>query len=149
MTETAFSDCLSSKFGPIGAPQIAGPNIEKSHWIWREEQLRGCPLRVNRVDFAMSAIGPLTLQKRTCCLAIDLLVLSMIQAPKVEHRFMRYELSDCEWSVIKPMLPNQRERTYRNINDFTSSASRCGCLNRRLRIDEPTKNPEKRNVAVS
>ena len=36
------------------------------------------PLWVNRVDFAMSAIGPLTLQKRTCGLAIDPLVLSMI-----------------------------------------------------------------------
>jgi transposase len=31
----------------------------------------------------------------------------MIQAPKVEHRIMRYELSDCEWGVIKPMLPNK------------------------------------------
>ena len=55
----------------------------------------------------MSAIGPLTLQQRTCCLAIDPLVLSMIQALKVEHRIMRYELSDCEWGVIKPMLPNK------------------------------------------
>jgi transposase len=26
---------------------------------------------------------------------------------KLELRFMRYELSDCEWSVIKPMLPNK------------------------------------------
>src|SRR5258705_10217358 len=40
------------------------------------------PLRVNRVDFAMSAIGPLTLEQRTCCLAIDPLAPSMIQAPK-------------------------------------------------------------------
>ena len=37
-------------------------------------------LGVNRVDFAMSAIGPLTLQHRTCCLAIDSLVVSVIQA---------------------------------------------------------------------
>src|SRR5881398_647985 len=53
------------------------------------------------------AAGPLTPQQRTCCLAIDPVVLSMIQAPKGEHRIMRYELSDCEWSVIKPMLPNK------------------------------------------
>jgi hypothetical protein len=66
-----------------------------------------CPSWVNRVDFAMSALGPLTLQQQTCCLAIDLLVLGVIQAPKAEHRFMRYELSDCEWGVIKPMLPNK------------------------------------------
>src|ERR1700732_5629947 len=26
---------------------------------------------------------------------------------KLELRVMRYELSDCEWSVIKPMLPNK------------------------------------------
>ena len=55
----------------------------------------------------MSAIGPLTLQQRTCCLAIDPLLPSMIQAPKGEHRIMRYELSDCEWGVIEPMLPNK------------------------------------------
>jgi hypothetical protein len=47
-------------------------------------------LWVSHVDFAMSAIGPLTLQQRTFCLAIDPLVLSMIQAPKMEHRIMRY-----------------------------------------------------------
>jgi transposase len=59
-----------------------------------------CPSWVNRVDFAMSALGPLTLQQQTCCLAIDLLVLGVIQAPKAEHRFMRYELSDCEWGAL-------------------------------------------------
>src|ERR1022692_582664 len=31
----------------------------------------------------------------------------MIQAPKPELRIMRCQLSDCEWSVIKPMLPNK------------------------------------------
>jgi transposase len=31
----------------------------------------------------------------------------MIQAPEGEHRIMRYELSDCECGVIKPMLPNK------------------------------------------
>ena len=33
-----------------------------------------CLLWVNRVDFAMSTLRPLTLQQRTCCLAIDPLV---------------------------------------------------------------------------
>jgi Putative transposase of IS4/5 family (DUF4096) len=55
----------------------------------------------------MSAMSPHTLQQQTCCLGIDLLVLSVIQTPKLELRFMRYGLSDCEWSVIKPMLPNK------------------------------------------
>jgi transposase len=70
------------------------PNIQRLLWV-------------NHVDFAMSAIGPLTLQQRTCCLDIVSLVLSMIQGPKVEHRIMRYELSDCEWGVIRPMLPSK------------------------------------------
>jgi transposase len=62
---------------------------------------------VNRVDFAMSVIGPLTLRQQTCCLGIDLLVPSVIQAPKLQLPIMRYELSDFEWSAIKPMLPNK------------------------------------------
>jgi transposase len=33
--------------------------------------------------------------------------LGVIQAPKVEPRIMRYELSDYVWGVIKPMLPNK------------------------------------------
>ena len=32
---------------------------------------------------------------------------NVIQAPKLEPRIMRYELSDDEWTAIKPMLPNK------------------------------------------
>src|SRR6516165_8548767 len=31
----------------------------------------------------------------------------MIQTPKLGGRIMRYELSDHEWTAIKPMLPNK------------------------------------------
>ena len=40
-------------------------------------------------------------------MAIDPVVVSMIQAPKGEYQIMRYELADFEWSVISPMLPNK------------------------------------------
>jgi hypothetical protein len=33
--------------------------------------------------------------------------LDMIQTPKPEPRIMRYELSDYEWTAIKPMLRNE------------------------------------------
>jgi hypothetical protein len=60
--------------------------------------------RVASGSSAMAAIGPLTLRQQTRWLAVDVVVLGVIQAPKMEHRIMRYELTDDEWSVIKPML---------------------------------------------
>jgi hypothetical protein len=39
--------------------------------------------------------------------AVDGVALDVIQAPKLELRIMRYELSDYEWCVINPMLPNE------------------------------------------
>src|ERR1700704_2350736 len=39
-----------------------------------------------------------------------------IQAPKPEPRIMRYELSDYEWTAIRPMLPN-KPRGVRRVND--------------------------------
>jgi transposase len=40
----------------------------------------------------------------------------VIQAPKLEARIMRYELSDYEWTAIKQMLPN-KPRGVRRVND--------------------------------
>jgi transposase len=40
----------------------------------------------------------------------------VIQTPKLEPRIVRYELSDYEWTAIKPMPPN-RPRGVRRVND--------------------------------
>jgi hypothetical protein len=40
----------------------------------------------------------------------------MFQALKPEPQIMRYELSDYEWTAIKPMLPN-KPRGVRRVND--------------------------------
>jgi transposase len=42
--------------------------------------------------------------------------MDVIQAPKPGPRTMRYELSDYEWSAIKPMLP-KKPRGVRRVND--------------------------------
>src|ERR1700688_2117596 len=44
------------------------------------------------------------------------MAVGVIQAPKLEPRIMRYELSDYEWTAIKPMLPN-KPRGVRRVND--------------------------------
>jgi transposase len=49
-------------------------------------------------------------------LRLDGIVVDMIQAPKLEPRIMRYELSEYEWTAIKPMLPN-KPRGFRRVND--------------------------------
>jgi len=41
---------------------------------------------------------------------------TVIQAPKLEPRTMRYELTDQEWAAIKPMLPNKPHGVPR-VND--------------------------------
>jgi transposase len=40
----------------------------------------------------------------------------MIQASKLEPRIMRYEITNHEWSTIKPMLPN-KPRGVPRVND--------------------------------
>jgi transposase len=49
-------------------------------------------------------------------LRLDGIAVDVIQAPKPEPRIMRYELSDCESTAIKPMLPN-KPRGGRRVND--------------------------------
>jgi transposase len=41
---------------------------------------------------------------------------NVIQAPKLESRIMRYELSDYGWTAVKPTLPN-KPRSVRRVND--------------------------------
>ena len=48
--------------------------------------------------------------------AVDRVAQRVIQALKPEPRIMRYELSDYEWTAIKPMLPN-KPRGVRRVND--------------------------------
>jgi transposase len=38
---------------------------------------------------------------------VDRIALAVILGPKLEPRIMRYELSNYEWGVINPMLPNK------------------------------------------
>jgi hypothetical protein len=40
-------------------------------------------------------------------LRVDGTAADVFQAPKLEPRIMRYELSDHEWTAIKPMSPNK------------------------------------------
>jgi hypothetical protein len=49
-------------------------------------------------------------------LRLDGIAVDVIQASKREPRIMRYELSDYEWTAIKPMLPN-KPRGVRRVND--------------------------------
>ena len=47
---------------------------------------------------------------------VDGVARDVIQALKPEPRIIRYELSDYEWTAIKPMLPN-KPRGVRRVND--------------------------------
>jgi hypothetical protein len=69
----------------------------------------GHPLWVILVDFGMSAAYPLRDNLGNAGRPVLLLMASLwtIQAPKLELRIMRYELSDYAWCDINPMLPNK------------------------------------------
>jgi len=49
-------------------------------------------------------------------LRVDGIARRVIQAPKPEPQIMRYELTDHEWTAIKPMLPN-KPRGVPRVND--------------------------------
>jgi transposase len=49
-------------------------------------------------------------------LSVDVVARRLIQDPKPEPSIMRYELTDYEWTAIKPMLPN-RPRGVPRAND--------------------------------
>ena len=49
-------------------------------------------------------------------LQVDCTAPPVIQAPKLEPRIMRYELSDFEWAAIKPFVPN-KSRGVPRVND--------------------------------
>jgi hypothetical protein len=86
---------------------------------------RRCRPWVNR-DRVETVVGPVTSAMPPKAEALAAAVigvcrlmlppLDMIQAPKPEPRILRYELSDYEWTAIKPMLPN-KPRGVRRVND--------------------------------
>src|SRR5258707_9425496 len=79
-------------------------------------RVRRCRLWVIRVDFATSTICPLSGPSRTCQFDVANLRIGVIQAPEPEPRIMRYELTDFEWTAIRPFLPN-KPRGVPRVND--------------------------------
>jgi hypothetical protein len=61
-------------------------------------------------------VNPEHFRQRHRPLRVDGAGRDVIQAPKPEPRIMRYQLSDYEWTAIKPMLPN-KSRGVRRVND--------------------------------
>jgi transposase len=76
----------------------------------------GGPPWVNRIELAASALSPVIRPFQTWRFALEGVAPNVIQARKLEPQSKRYELSDYEWSVIKPMLPN-KPRGVPRVND--------------------------------
>ena len=92
-------------------------NIRSFSYLIHDLTLRAdCLLRVNRVDLAASAVCPVIGPLQTWRFAPEGVGPRVIQVPKREPRIMRYELSDYEWTIIKPMLPN-KPRGVARVND--------------------------------
>jgi hypothetical protein len=95
--------------------QDSEEKIARKSNLGHQESCR-CPDWVNRVDLAASAVCPVIGPFKSWWFAIEGVGPSVIQAPKLERRIMRTELSDHEWVVIKPMLPN-KPRGVPRVND--------------------------------
>ena len=52
---------------------------------------------------------------RNGLLWVDGTAVDVIQAPEPEHRILRYELSDYEWTAIKPMLQKMLQNKPRGV----------------------------------
>jgi transposase len=76
-----------------------------------QQQVRPCPLCRRKRKQIQIISGP---AKAPC--RVDDTAVRVIRGPKPELRIMRYELSDYEWTAIKPMLPN-KPRGVRRAND--------------------------------
>jgi transposase len=70
--------------------------------------------RKSKTLFVDSADFPLT--SGAGARAFEVTCQTMIQGSKPEPRIMRYELTDHDWSAIKPMLPN-KVRGVPRVND--------------------------------
>jgi hypothetical protein len=66
----------------------------------------------------------------------------MIQAPKPEPRIMRYELSDYEWTAIKPMLPNKPRGVRTALGLSAEIRSSHGCFQIRPPTIQPGQHPK-------
>jgi transposase len=71
---------------------------------------------VNRVDLAGLVVCLVIGRLQKWRFALEGVGPNVIQAPKREPRIMRYELSDLEWAVIKPKLPD-KPRGVPRVND--------------------------------
>jgi hypothetical protein len=66
--------------------------------------------------FAVSAVCPPSGQSQKVQFGVEGIGIGVIQAPKLEPRIMRYELTEYEWAAIRPFFPN-KPRGVPRVND--------------------------------
>jgi transposase len=67
--------------------------------------------------FAMSDACSINEQSRKCQFAVAGVDLGVIQAPKPEACFMRYEITNYEWAAIRPFLSNKPRVNDRRVHN--------------------------------